>query len=155
MSHLYARNSDASFGFDQDIINVKMKLWDSLPNCDRAYFPISEIKDIIPKLLFEGKDYAISKYANDIDLFSYNSVCLPHSNQYAYCVGMLYYERLKDANAAAEKWRMRDNLKKGEEEHKLNYKNETKLEDKEESKNKNKVSLRLLFYRPLKIIKKS
>jgi hypothetical protein len=77
---------------------------DQLPNWDRSNFPISSIVDIIPKMLFKSDAYKITDMPNSNSECAYTSIFLPHINIYAYWAGVLYYEKLKDAKLASDKW---------------------------------------------------
>ena len=51
-------------------------------------------------MLFPKEKYRISYQLDNSNYHSYTAIFLPHSQMYAYCVGLLYYEKLEDAKTS-------------------------------------------------------
>lgn len=80
----------------QEVIlnDLKMELWDQIPHIDRPGFQISQIADLIPRLLFAGHEVKMETSRSIKDEISSTSVYLSSAGEYAYIVGLLMYEDL-------------------------------------------------------------
>jgi hypothetical protein len=91
------RNRNAYFNKDFDkgeqvIDDLMMELCDKVPHVDRPNFSISNIVNIIPRLLFSKDFYKIESEVTISDKVSYTSTYLNSTGEYAYITGILIYE---------------------------------------------------------------
>ena len=74
--------------------DLKMELCDQIPHIDRPGFQISQVAELIPRLLFSGHEIKLETSRSIKDEISYSSVYLSSAGEYAYIVGLLMYEDL-------------------------------------------------------------
>lgn len=74
--------------------DLKMELCDQIPHIDRPGFQISQVAELIPRLLFSGNEIKMETSRSIKDEISYSSVYLSSAGEYAYIVGLLMYEDL-------------------------------------------------------------
>lgn len=71
-----------------------MECLNRIPHIDRPQFPISNIVELIPRLLFDKNSFRVETARSIKDEISYTSVYLPSSNEYAYITGLIIFEDL-------------------------------------------------------------
>jgi hypothetical protein len=93
---------EAKINDEQDTIefqNLALKILDRVPVIDRAYLPISEVVNILPRQLFRNENIwlKISDVIDSLpDEFNSSSILLPGWSKYAYITGILFYENIFD-----------------------------------------------------------
>ena len=89
-----------------------------MPHADRPNFPISQVIDLLPHLLFSANELRIETSRSVKDEISSTSVYLSSVGEYMYVSGLLMYEDLsqyQEANASMKE------LKHKQETKNLNY----------------------------------
>ena len=100
------------------IDDIRMECWDRVPHADRPNFPISQVIDLLPHLLFSANELRIETSRSVKDEISSTSVYLSSVGEYMYVSGLLMYEDLsqyQEANASMKE------LKHKQETKNLNY----------------------------------
>ena len=91
---------DTEVKTEKPIEDMQMELCDRIPQIDRPNFSITNIVDIIPRLLFKREDLKVEKSVNTSRLTSFTSTYLNSCGEYAYITGLLIYEDLSLAYEA-------------------------------------------------------
>jgi hypothetical protein len=79
---------------DNEITDLQMECCDRMPQTDRPHFPISNLVEIIPRLLFNNNSLKVESSVSIKDEIVSTSAYLTSLGEYAYITGLIFYEDL-------------------------------------------------------------